>query len=516
MEYSVEKISGNKVKITFTAPAADFEEAVQKAYLKVRGQISVPGFRKGKAPRRLIESMYGSAVFYDDALEILFPDAYTKAVTESGINPVSRPEVDVETIEKGKDVVFTAEVFVMPEVKLGDYKGLEVTKHMHPVTDEQIDARLEQERKRVARSIEVTDRALENGDNAELDYSGSVDGVKFEGGTAEHQHLVIGSGSFIPGFEEQMIGMQIGEERDLDVQFPEKYHSEDLAGKKAVFHVKLHAITKEELPELDDDFASEVSEFDTLAEYRADVAKKIEETASAHAEEAAKQQLVDKAVANAEVDIPAPMVEDKLDDMMQQMGWRMQQQGFSMEQYLSMLGQTPAQMRDMYRSEAELTVKTELVLDEIVKAEGIEANDEDVDKLLAGYAEPMGQTVEQIKASFNEGQIEYFKHRACVTKALDMMWDAAKVTEEVVDHSKEEAEEKSAPKKRTTKKAAEKAEGAEEEAAEKKPAAKKRTTTKKAAEEAPAAEGEEAPKPKRTRKTTKKAEEAPAEETKSE
>ena len=493
MEYSVEKLSGNKVKITFTAPAADFEEAVQKAYLKVRGQISVPGFRKGKAPRRLIESMYGSAVFYDDALEILFPDAYTKAVTESGIEPVSRPEVDVETVEKGKDVVFTAEVFVMPEVKLGDYKGLEVTKHMHPVTDEQIDARLEQERKKVARSIEVTDRALENGDNAELDYSGSVDGVKFEGGTAEHQHLVIGSGSFIPGFEEQMIGMQVGEERDLNVQFPEKYHSEDLAGKNAVFHVKLHAITKEELPELDDDFASEVSEFDTLAEYRADVAKKIEETASAHAEEAVKQQLVDKAVANAEVDIPAPMVENKLDDMMQEMGWRMQQQGFSMEQYLQMLGQTPAQMRDMYRGEAELTVKTELVLDEIVKAEGIEAGDEDVDKLLAGYAEPMGQTVEQLKASFNEGQIEYFKHRAAVTKALDLMWDAAKVTEEVVDPSKEEAEEEKKPaKKRTTKKA--KAEDAAEEA----------ETV------------EEEAKPKRTRKTTKKAEEAPAEEPKAE
>ena len=239
-----------------------------------------------------------------------------------------------------------------------------------------------------------------------------------------------------------------------------------------------------------------MSEFDTLAEYRADVAKKIEETASAHAEEAAKQQLVDKAVANAEVDIPAPMVENKLDDMMQEMGWRMQQQGFSMEQYLQMLGQTPAQMRDMYRSEAELTVKTELVLDEIVKAEGIEAGDEDVDKLLAGYAEPMGQTVEQLKASFNEGQIEYFKHRAAVTKALDLMWDAAKVTEEVVDPSKEEAEE------------------------EKKPA-KKRTTKKAKAEEAPAEEAEapaeEAPaKPKRTRKTTKKAEEAPAEEPKAE
>ncbi len=435
MEYSVEKLSGSKVKITFTAPAADFEEAMQKAYLKVRGQISVPGFRKGKAPRRLIESMYGSAIFYDDALDLLFPDAYMKAVEENDLKPVSRPElVDLKPIVKGEDVVFVAEVFVMPEVKLGDYKGLEVTKHCHPVTDAQIDARLEQERKRVARSIEITDRALEEGDNAELDYSGSVDGEKFEGGTAEHQHLVIGSGSFIPGFEEQMIGMQIGEERDLNVQFPEKYHSADLAGKNAVFHVKLHAITREELPELDDDFAAEVSDFDTLADFRADIAKKIEQSASAHAEEAAKQSLVDKAVANAEVEIPAPMVEDKLDDMMQQMGWRMQQQGFTMEQYLSMLGQTEAQMRDMYRGEAELTVKTELVLDQIVAAEGIEATDEDVDNLLQGYAEPMGQTVEQLKASFNEGQIEYFKHRACVTKALDLMWESANVTEEVCDH----------------------------------------------------------------------------------
>jgi len=248
MEHTVEKLSGNKVKITFTAPAADFEAAVQTAYLKMRGQINVPGFRKGKAPRRLIESMFGSAVFYDEALEALFPEAYMEAVRENDLKPVSRPEVDVETIEKGKDVVFTCEVYVMPEVKLGEYKGLEITKHIHPVTDEQIDARLEQERKRVARSVDVTDRALENGDKAELDYSGSVDGVKFDGGTAEHQTLVIGSGSFIPGFEEQMVGMQIGEERDLNVTFPEKYHSDELAGKDAVFHVKLHAITRKNCP----------------------------------------------------------------------------------------------------------------------------------------------------------------------------------------------------------------------------------------------------------------------------
>ncbi|MDD6040987.1 MAG: trigger factor, partial [Clostridia bacterium] len=335
MEHTIEKLSGNKVKIAFKVPADDFEQAIQKAYLKLRGQIAVPGFRKGKAPRKLIEKMYGPAIFYEDALDVVFPDAYMTAVRENDLHPVSAPSLSgIDVMEAGKDLEFACEVFVMPEVKLGDYKGVEIAKKVRNVTAEDVDNRIESERKRVARSIEVTDRALENGDNAELDYSGSVDGVKFEGGTAEHQHLVIGSGSFIPGFEEQMIGMTIGEERDLNVKFPEEYHSEDLKGKDAVFHVKLHAITREELPELDDDFASEVSDFDTMAEYRADVEKKLQEAAAAQADEAARNALIEKVVENAEVDIPDPMVEDKLNDMMQEMGWRMQQQGFSMEMYL--------------------------------------------------------------------------------------------------------------------------------------------------------------------------------------
>ena len=302
MEHTIEKLSGNKVKISFKVPAADFEQAIEKAYVKMRGQIAVPGFRKGKAPRKLIEKMYGAAIFYEDALDIVFPDAYMTAVNANELKPVSQPSLtDIAVMEAGKDLEFTCEVYVMPEVKLGEYKGIEVTRKANKVTEEAIDARIEQERKRVARSVEVTDRALENGDNAELDYSGSVDGVKFECGTAEHQHLVIGSGSFIPGFEEQMVGMAIGEERDLNVKFPEQYHSEDLKGKDAVFHVKLHAITREELPELDDEFAAEVSDFDTLAEYRADVAKKLEEAAKAQAEETARQTLVDTVIANAEV-----------------------------------------------------------------------------------------------------------------------------------------------------------------------------------------------------------------------
>ena len=241
---------------------------------------------------------------------------------------------------------------------------------------------------------------------------------------------MIGSGSFIPGFEEQMIGMTIGEERDLNVKFPEQYHSEDLKGKDAVFHVKLHAITREELPELDDEFAAEVSDFDTLAEYRADVAKKLEEAAKAQAEETARQSMIDTVIANAEIELPAPMIESKLDDMMQEMNWRMQQQGFSMEQYLQMLGQTEAQMRDMYRSQAEIDLKGEMVIDEIIKAEGVEADEADVDKLLGSYASAMNQTIDQLKEQFSAEQMDYFKHRAQVSKTLDMLWENAKVTDE--------------------------------------------------------------------------------------
>ena len=442
MEHTVEKLSGNKVKISFTASAEDFQQAIEKAYLKLRGQIAVPGFRKGKAPRKLIERMYGAGIFYEDALEILFPDAYAEAVEKNDIHPVDRPELDnVEQMEEGKDLKFSCEVFVMPEVTLGDYKGVEVTRPVRKVGAEEVDNYIEQERKRVARSEEITDRALENGDKANLDYSGSVDGVKFDGGTAQNQTLLIGSGTFIPGFEEQMVGMTIGEEKDLTVKFPEEYHAEDLKGKEAVFHVKLNGITREELPVLDDDFAAEVSDFDTLAEYRADVEKNLQDAANAQADEAARQKLVDVVVGNAQVDIPAPMVENKLDDMMQEMSWRMQQQGFSMEQYMKILGKDEKQMRDMYREEAQTTVKTELVLDEIVKAEDIKADEADVDKLLEGYATAMNQSLEDLKKSFDAGQMEYFQHRAQVTKALDMLWDNAKVTDEE-PKTEEKAEDK--------------------------------------------------------------------------
>ncbi|MEG2718973.1 MAG: trigger factor [Clostridia bacterium] len=440
MQHTVEKLSGSKVKISFKVPAAQFDEAIDKAYLKTRGSINVPGFRKGKAPRKLIERMYGDMVFYDDALELLFPEAYTTAVKENQLMPVGRPELDVQEMEKGKDLVFSCDVFVMPEITLGEYKNLEVTRKINKVTDAQVNSRIEQEQKRVARSVDITERPLQNGDKAGLDYSGSVDGEKFDGGTAENQTLVIGSNSFIPGFEEQMVGMTIGEERDLNVKFPEEYHSEELKGKDAVFHVKLNAITCEELPELDDDFAAEVSDFDTFAQYRADIQSKLEQAAQMQATDAAKQSMVDLAVSNATVEVPDPLVEDKLDEMLEQMGWRMQQQGFSLEQYCKITGQTEEQMREMYRAEALASVKSELVIDEIVKAENVQADDADVDKLLSEYASSMNQTLDQMKANFNDGQMEYFKHRASISKLFDQLWACAKVNDEEVTEATAEAQ----------------------------------------------------------------------------
>ncbi len=441
MEYTVEKLSGNKVKISFKAPADAFEAAVEKAYLKDRGQINVPGFRKGKAPRKLIERMYGESIFYDEALEILFPDAYMEAVEKEDLHPVSRPEVDVQKMEKGQDVEYTCEVYVQPEVKLGDYRGVEVKRVTRAVTDAELDSRIEQEQKRVARTVEVTDRPVENGDDVNLDYSGSVDGVAFEGGTAQGQTLHIGSGQFIPGFEEQMIGMAIGEERDLKVTIPEEYHAENLKGKEAVFHVKVNGINKEELPALDDDFASEISDFDTFAEYRADLQKKMQEDADAHSTDSAKQSLVQAVVEKAELELPEPMIDSKLDEMMEQMNWRMQQQGFDLKRYAQLTGQTEEQMRQMYRGEAENSLKTELVIDEIIKAEDIQADESAVDELLGSYASSMNETLDSLKEKLGDTQKAYFEHRVKVDKALDLLWESAKVTDEPFEAKPEETKE---------------------------------------------------------------------------
>ena len=304
---------------------------------------------------------------------------------------------------------------------------------MRPVAQSDVDARLKQEQKRVARSLDVTDRPVQTGDEVNLDYSGSVDGVKFDGGTAEGQKLLIGSDSFIPGFEEQMVGLSIGEEKDLTVTFPAEYHAEELKGKEAVFHVKVNTITREELPELDDDFASEVSDFDTLAEFTADIRAKLQKTADDKATEAVRQSLVQKIVDVAEVDIPAPMVEEKLNDLLREMDWRMQQQGFDMKRYMQLTGQTEAQMRDMYREEARNNLKTELVIEEIIKAENTEADEAEVTKMVEEYAKAVGKSAEDFRGELNDSQLAYFTHRAKINRVLDMLWDSAVVTEETAD-----------------------------------------------------------------------------------
>ncbi len=452
MQYSVEKLPGNKVKISFTAPPEAFEEAAQKAYIKYRGRFQVQGFRKGKAPRKLIERLYGETVFHDDALEILFPDAYIEAVDKEDLHPVDRPKVDVEAMEKGQDVKFSCEVFVYPEIKLGGYKGVEITRTPHTVTKEELDARLKQEQKQMARSLEVTGRSVEDGDEVNLDYSGSVDGVKFNGGTAEGQKLVIGSKSFIPGFEDQLIGMNIGEEKDITVTFPAEYQAEDLKGKEAVFHVKINAISREELPELDDEFAADVSEFETLKDYTADLQKKMQDAADEQATSMARQALVQKIVEAAEIDIPDPMVEDKLDEQLRDMDRRMQQQGLNMKRYLELTGQTEAQTRDMYRQDARNNLKTEMVLAEIIKAEAVEANPEKVDEMLSEFTEAMGKTLDEFKKELNENQMSYFEDRAKTVAVLDLLWDSAVVKDEA--ETKAEPAKKASPKKDAEKKAA--------------------------------------------------------------
>ena len=490
MSHTYEKVSGNKAKLTFTVPAEQFDEAMQKAYLKLRGRINVPGFRKGKAPRSLIERMYGEGVFYDDAFEMIFPDVYEAAVKEYDLHPVDRPEIDLDEIGAGKDLKFHLEVFVRPDVKLGDYKGLTVEAEQQKLTDEMIDARISQDQDKASRTIDVEDRPVQDGDTVNLDYAGTVDGVAFAGGTAEKQMLKIGSHTFIPGFEEQMVGMNIGEEKDLQVKFPEEYHAEELKGKDAVFHVKVNGIQVTEKPELDDDFAADISEFSTFAEYKESIVKELTEQINRSNDIAAENALVEKAVENAEMDVPQAMIDDQADYMVREMAMRMSYQGLKMEDYLKYTGQTMEGMKAMYKPEAEKRVKTELVIDAIRKAEKLEPGETEIEKAIADQAERSGMDVENFKKNLTDEQKEYLKDNAAIQMVLDLLKKDAKI--------QEKKEEKPA----------------EEKKAAKKPAAKK-TTKKDAAEETPAEE-KPAKKPaaKKTVKKAETAEEAPAEETK--
>ena len=437
MSYTVEKIASNKVKLSFVESAESFDAAVEKAYLKDRSKINVPGFRKGKAPRKLIENMYGEGVFYDDAFELVAQPAYEEAIKAENLQVVDRPQVDVQQIGAGQELKYTLEVFVKPDVTLGEYKGVAVEKNVEKVTDEAVDARIQNDVERASTTQDVTDRAVENGDIVNLDYAGSVDGVAFEGGTAQGQSLTIGSGMFIPGFEEQMVGMNIGEERDLSVKFPEQYHADNLAGKDAVFHVKVNGIQTKVRPELDDDFAADVSEFDTFEAYKANIVADLEKNAADRAEANLEDALVQKVVDAAECDIPDAMIQDEITTMLREMEMRMMYQGIRFEDYLKYTGQTLDQVRENYKPEAANRVKTQLVLEAVAKAENIVPTDEDVDEAIAEQAKRVNRDVEEFKASLSEQQKEYLKETAGIKKVIDFLKANAVITEKAAEEKAE-------------------------------------------------------------------------------
>ncbi len=425
MSLQVEKLEHNMAKLTIEVAAEDVEKALQAAYLKQRAQISIPGFRKGKVPRQMIEKMYGPEVFYDEAANRMVSDAYANAYDECELEITSQPEIDVVQMEKGKPFIFTAEVAVRPEVTLGEYKGLKVDKTSIEVTAEEVDKEIETERERNARTIEVTDRAVEDKDMVTLDFEGFVDGEAFEGGKGTDYPLTIGSGAFIPGFEEQLVGAEIDKELDVNVTFPADYQAADLAGKDAVFKCTVHTIKSKELPELDDEFASEVSECDTLEEYKVEVENKIKERKEAEAKQKKEDQAVDKAIENAQMEIPEPMLDLQVRQMADDFARRMQQQGLSMEQYFQFTGMTSERMMADLRPQAEKRIKTRLVLEEIVKAENIEVSDERLDEELKKMAEAYQMELDKLKEFMGDGEKEQIRKDIAVQEAVTLLADSA-------------------------------------------------------------------------------------------
>ena len=422
----MEKIEKNKVKLTFSVDAARFEEGMQYSYNKNKSNIAVQGFRKGKAPRKLIEAQYGKAVFYDDAINFVMPEAYETAVKENNLDVVSRPEIDVTAIDEN-GVSFTAEVYTKPEVKLGDYKGIEVEKIDHTVTDEDVDKDIEATQKKNARLITVDDRAIENGDIAVIDFEGFVDGVAFEGGKGEDYPLTIGSGSFIPGFEEQLVGAETDADVDVKVTFPEEYHAENLAGKDAVFKVKVKEIKKRELPELDDDFASEVSEFDTMDEFRADVRKKLEEAAENKAKVETENAVIDKVIENAEFDLPDAMVETQIDNSVRDFAQRLSYQGMNLDMYMQYTGMTMDALRAQFAEQAKKQLSGSLVLEAIQKAEGIEAGPEEVELELVDMSKKYNMELDKLKELLGDAEKESIKKDLEIQKTITMIVNNAQV-----------------------------------------------------------------------------------------
>lgn len=426
MSVQVEKLEKNMAKLTIEVPAAEFEAAIQEAYLKNKKRISLPGFRKGKVPRMMIEKMYGEGFFYEDAANAVIPKAYEKAAMESEIEIVSRPEINVEQIGKGKDFIFTATVAVKPEVTLGQYKGLEYDEKPVEVTDEDLEQELKKVQEQNARTITVEDRAIANGDIAVIDFTGSVDGEEFEGGKGEDYELVIGSHSFIDTFEDQLIGKNTGDEVEVNVTFPEDYQVADLAGKPALFKVVIKAIKTKEVPELDDEFASDVSDFDTLDEYKEDLKKTILEKKEKAAKTAKENALVDKVIENAQMDIPDPMIELEVRQMADEFAQRMQMQGLSMEQYMQYTGLTSEKLLEEMKPNAEKKIKTRLVLEAVVDAEKIEVSAEELEAEYKKLADMYQMEVDKVKEIMGTAGEENMKKDIAVQKAVDVIADSAK------------------------------------------------------------------------------------------
>ena len=433
MSLQVEKLEKNMAKLTIEVSAEDLDKAMEKAYQKQKSRISLPGFRKGKAPRKMIESMYGKGVFMEDAVNSLVPQEYTKALGECDLEIVSQPEINVTQMEPGKALIFTADVAVKPEVTLGDYKGVEVPKSEITVTDEEVDAEVKKEQDKNARTVAVEDRAAANGDITTIDFEGFVDGVAFDGGKGTDYALTLGSGTFIPGFEDQLVGANTGDHVEVKVTFPEEYQAKELAGKEAVFQCDVKKIETKEVPELDDEFAKDVSEFDTLAEYKEDVKKKLTEKKEKEARTAKEHAAVDKAIENAQMDIPELMTKTECRQMMDDFSRRMQQQGLSMEQYFQFTGQSMDKMMEDMKPQALKRIQTRLVLEKVAEAENIQPSEEEITEEIQKMADAYKMEADKIREAIGESGLEQMKKDMAVQKAVTVIADAAVEVEKAAD-----------------------------------------------------------------------------------
>jgi trigger factor len=427
MRMKVENIGKNEVQLEIEVDAERFEKGLQRAFAKNARRFNIPGFRRGKAPRYMVEKFYGEQVLYEDAINDVCPEAYDQAIEENDIHPVDRPEIDIKQIGKGQALIFTAKVTVKPEVELGQYKGVEVKKADAAVTDEDVEKEIDAIRDRNARILTVEDRPAASGDIVIIDFEGSIDGEPFDGGKGENYSLVIGSGTFIPGFEEQLTGVSTGEEKEISVNFPNDYNNKDLAGKSAIFKVKVKEIKVKELPALDDEFAKDTSEFDTLEEYKADIKKKLTEKAEHEAHHKDEDNVVDKVVGNAVVDIPAVMVERRVDSMVYDFDMRLRYQGLDLKKYLEIMGINVDSFREQFKERAEKEVKTQLVIEKISVVEGIVPTDEETNDEIKRIAENYKQSEEDFKQHLKPDDIEYIKNTIVARKTVDFLLEHAKL-----------------------------------------------------------------------------------------